>query len=144
MSIAAAVATALEQYEFDEETGFNRLADSELPCLHCVLSTHRDGRLICVVDETPSRCSLIKKDHKKCTSAGPEIHDNATIEENIADTVTAYARECPEADAFVAAIERLPTAFETPVDGENDGTNAKFPPTNFNSINWLLATPSGY
>ncbi|KAF5530251.1 hypothetical protein FPHYL_14113 [Fusarium phyllophilum] len=54
-----------------------------------------------------------------------------------ANTVTAYARECPEADAFVAAIERLPTAFKTPVDGENDGRNAKFPPTNFNSINWL-------
>ncbi|KAF5600437.1 hypothetical protein FPANT_2393 [Fusarium pseudoanthophilum] len=168
MSITAAVATALDQYEFDEETGFDRQADAELPCLHCVLSAHRDGR------ETPPRCTLYKRDQKTYTAVYPstaeamrvtqaywnaldsefstdrpltrfekwrvmqnllptgsflpEIHDNATIEENLRRTVTAYARECREANTFVVVLERLPTAFETPFDGENDRKKAKLPP----------------
>ncbi|KAG5766797.1 hypothetical protein H9Q72_005169 [Fusarium xylarioides] len=60
--------------------------------------------------------------------AAPEIHDNATIEENIRQTVSAYARECREANAFVAVLERLPTAFETPADREDRDEKAKLPP----------------
>ncbi|KAF5665571.1 hypothetical protein FCIRC_10498 [Fusarium circinatum] len=203
MSIAGAVTTALAQFEFDEETGFHRLGGTELPCLHCVLSAHRDGRLVCVVDDGPSRCTLCKRDHKKCTAippelksviqaywnachdefstdraltrlqkwramqslvnplrtssrnpngvapvvraqelasnrelltlcyrvqTAPEVHDTAIIEENIRRSVHAYVRECREANVFVAVLRRLPTAFETPVDGKDDRKRAKLPP----------------
>ncbi|KAF5549048.1 hypothetical protein FMEXI_4390 [Fusarium mexicanum] len=60
--------------------------------------------------------------------AAPEVHDNATIEENIRRSVPAYARECHEANVFVAVLQRLPTAFETPVDGNDDRKRAKLPP----------------
>ncbi|KAF5597627.1 uncharacterized protein FSUBG_8459 [Fusarium subglutinans] len=168
MSIAAAVTTALAQFEFDEETGFNRLWGTELPCLHCVLSAHRDGRLVCVVVDEPSRCTFCKRDHKKCIArrrlsgplrtssrnpngvapvvraqelasnrelltlcyrvqTAPEVHDTATIEENIRRSVHAYVRECREANVFVAVLRRLPTALETPVDGKDDRKRAKLP-----------------
>ncbi|KAF5693145.1 hypothetical protein FDENT_2287 [Fusarium denticulatum] len=122
MSIAAAVATALEQYEFDEETGFNRQADSELPCLHCVLSAHRDGRLLLLL----SKRSNLPPTEFTLASRSTAIR---LSRKTFADTVPAYARESPEADACVAALERLPTAFETPVDVENDRKKAKFTPT---------------
>ncbi|KAF5227590.1 hypothetical protein FANTH_14725 [Fusarium anthophilum] len=178
MSIAGAVTTALAQFEFDEETGFHRLGGTELPCLHCAPSAH--GRLVRVVDDKPSRCTLCKRDHKKCTAAYwnalrdefstdralnrlqkwramqcvcpgsgvgslipryPEVHENANIEENIRRSVPAYARKCREANVFVAVLQRLPTAFETPFDGEDDRKRAKLPPANspiISSTTWSV------
>lgn len=50
------------------------------------------------------------------------------LKRTFADAVLAYARESSEADAFVTALQRLPTAFETLVDGEKDRKKVKLPP----------------
>ncbi|KAF4946666.1 hypothetical protein FGADI_11014 [Fusarium gaditjirri] len=63
----------LSRFEFDEETCFNRLADLELPYLHCALSAHRDARLVCVVDDMPSRCTLCKRDHRNPPELKPVL-----------------------------------------------------------------------
>ncbi|CVK97788.1 uncharacterized protein FPRN_10812 [Fusarium proliferatum] len=52
-----------------------------------------------------------------------------SITQNICRTVPAYVAQCPEADAFVAVLERLPTAFEMPLEGDNSRKRAKFPST---------------
>ncbi|KAF5702768.1 hypothetical protein FMUND_13323 [Fusarium mundagurra] len=161
MSIAAAIATALEHMNLTKRrASIASPAQSSRASIGPSLP-HRDGRLVCVVDDMSSRCTFCKRDHKKCTAippelkpviqaywnalhsefstdrpltrlekwrAAPEIHDNATIEENIRRTDPAYARECREANAFVAVLERLPTAFETPVDGEDRHKKARLPP----------------
>ncbi|KAF5633320.1 uncharacterized protein FTJAE_7217 [Fusarium tjaetaba] len=155
MSIAAAVSTALEYQwvcvlwpnaeidpsraaarrvtqaywnaldsEFSTDRPLTRLEKWRV--MQCVLEAASALRFLVVALSNP--CRTTSRNPNGVAPTGPEIHDDTTIEGDIRRTVPAYTRECREANAFVAALERLPTAFETPVDGENDRKKAKLPP----------------
>ncbi|KAF5593526.1 hypothetical protein FPCIR_5225 [Fusarium pseudocircinatum] len=147
MLIVAAVATALQQYEFEEEKRRASIARPTLssrasiaPFLPISTGDLSVSLMKRRLDAPSARVLLLSKRSNLPTTESSSqfptefrlaLRSTATrlSRKTFAGTVPAYARESSEADACVAALERLTTAFETPVDGGNDRKKAKFPPT---------------
>ncbi|KAF4333085.1 hypothetical protein FBEOM_13104 [Fusarium beomiforme] len=120
MSVASAVITALEEYEFDPEAGFARLDPGESHCLGYML--HRSSRLVCVVDE--KKTAVLDVDITIRNPAGGEQHDDDEIKYNITRLTLGSAAKL---SFTLRRSISVPFAFRDPLDNETSSNKANWP-----------------
>ncbi|KAF5670344.1 hypothetical protein FCIRC_8982 [Fusarium circinatum] len=75
MSMLPTIAHALAEFVYDKDINFTSFtAPDEVPCFLCLMTIHRDSRLLCVAkDSAKPTCLCCLNSNKKCGSIPREI-----------------------------------------------------------------------